>query len=492
MQRKKRGKPGRKPVVRAECLARLKGGEAPTELLGEFKPGPVYDALREYLVYSAGEVEEIRKSKSKEQQELARIKDEVRALEEVVAARRADVETLTKNVRELNEDVKDRERRVSELRLEEDRLDSKLEEYTGKGITDKTFRRLDRISFGGQDELISRLDTTEKHLELVLETKKKGTELLTLTNKVNGLGLENEELAKEIVTLKNKRDEELSKNYVQSESIRILSTFYKDKYTSKDIEGIRIGLNILGISGNPRTSVKRLVDALRGELDISRLNTEIIAKSIELEKLVNVIEVAKGELNSHRDVALASIKEFEVDSKAYIEDVYTEAASKVKSMGDTTEKHIEEVSSNYISAIEKASRTGISTLINVHNQAKLEIDETVDTVRSEVQATIRQEFEPYREAFKLIPHMQPFASYGFLLMRVPSDRLVANKIPAIFVATMAASIDSWVREMLPEAETKPPKDIQIVAPMLFPELSCKLFAVSTWLRQELANKTRFK
>ena len=48
MQRKKRGKPGRKPDVRAECLARLKGGASPTELFGEFKPGPVYDALREY------------------------------------------------------------------------------------------------------------------------------------------------------------------------------------------------------------------------------------------------------------------------------------------------------------------------------------------------------------------------------------------------------------------------------------------------------------
>lgn len=65
MQRKKRGKPGRKPVVRAECLARLKGGASSTELLGEFKPGPLYDALREYLIFSAGEVEEIGKSKIK-------------------------------------------------------------------------------------------------------------------------------------------------------------------------------------------------------------------------------------------------------------------------------------------------------------------------------------------------------------------------------------------------------------------------------------------
>jgi hypothetical protein len=428
----------------------------------------------------------------KEQQELAGIRDQVKALSEEAAAKRANVEALTNKERELDRDVKDRERRISELMAKENRIDSKLKEYTGKGITDKAFRRLDRISFGEQDELISRLDTAERYKDLLLEFKVGESDLLTQANSRDELRLEKDELTKEIATLRNKRDEELSKNYVQSESIRILSTFYEDKYTSKDIEGIRIGLNTLGIGGNPRTSVRRLVDALDSELELSRLNTEILAKSIELEKLVKAIEVAKGQINSFRDVALASIKKFETDSKTRIESVFNEATGKVKSLGQTTEKHIEEISSSYISAIGNASKAGIGTLIDVHNQAKLEIEETVDTVRKEVQLTIRQEFDPYREAFKLIPQMQPFASYGFLLMRVPEDRLIAERVPAIFVSLMANSIDSWVREMMPEAETKPPKDVTIIAPMLLPEWKCKLVAVSTWLRQELMNLTRFK
>ena len=51
---RKRGRPGKKAVVRAECLARLKGGAVPAELLREFSPGPVYDAVREYLSFVDG------------------------------------------------------------------------------------------------------------------------------------------------------------------------------------------------------------------------------------------------------------------------------------------------------------------------------------------------------------------------------------------------------------------------------------------------------
>ena len=490
MQRKKRGKPGRKPVVRAECLDRLKGGATPTELLEEFKPGPVYDALREYLTYSAGEVEGIRKSKMKEQQELARISDEVRVSGEEAAAKRANVEDLTNKVRELEDGVKDRERRVSELRLEEDRLDSKLKGYAERGVTDKTFRRLDRINFGKEDELISRLDTAEKYIVLISDMKQGETDLLAQGNSRNELRLEKNELTKEIVTLKNKRDEELSKNYVQSESIRILSTFYEDGYTSDDIEGIRLGLNTLGIGGDPKTSVKRLVEALSDELKLSKLKTEIVAKSIWLETLVKSIEVAKGQLNSYRDTALASLKEAEAASKARLEGVYNDFNSRVKKMGESAEKKMEDVSNSNLLAIDKAGKVGVGTLIGIHYEAKLRIDETVDIVVNEVKASIRQEFEPYHSILNLVPQMQPFTSYGYLLMRVPHDRLIANKVPPFFVAMMAASIDSWVREMMPEAETKPSKDVSLIAPMLLPDWSCKLVAVSMWLRQELAYKTR--
>ena len=87
--------------------------------------------------------------------------------------------------------------------------------------------------------------------------------------------------------------------------------------------------------------------------------------------------------------------------------------------------------------------------------------------------------------------MQLFAEYGFLLMKVPMDRDFAERVPAVFVSLMANSIDAWVREKLPEAETKPPKDVTIIVPALGFQEPCKLFAVSTWLRQELAYRTRF-
>lgn len=490
MQGKTRRKPGKKSVVKAECLSRLKAGATPPELLKEFRPGPVYDALSEYLTFSSGLVEEIRRSVENGQHELARIREETRVALEESAARKAEVGVLAEGKAELDEDIEKRGLRVSELRLEEERLDSKLEEYGERGVTDKTFRRLDRISFGSEDELITRLDTVERYLELVSETKNRNLELLSVTNKVNELGREIKNLKAEAVKLRNERDEELSRNYVQSESIRILSTFYKDKYTSSDIEGIRIGLNTLGIKGNPRTSVKRLIETLGGELKLSRLRIEIDARRTELDTLVKTLESVKGQLNSYSNVALASLKEVKAATRNQIDAIYKEAVFRVGDMGQTANKQLESLLSNQLLALDKASKAGVGNLIDIHNEAKIRIDETVDTVRDEVKTTIRQELAPYHTALELIPKMEPFASYGYLLMMVPHNKILANKVPAIFVATMAASIDSWVREMMPEAITKPPKDVTMIAPMLGIEMPCKLFAVSMWLHQELMHKTR--
>lgn len=491
MQKRKYKRPGKKAVVRAECLARLKGGATPVELLKEFSPGPVYDAVREFLVYSAGEVEEIRRSREKELQELARVKEEGKVAVECVATRKAEVESLAGRLRGLEEDVTGRGQQVAELRLVENRLDLKLEEYSGRGITDRTFGRLGRFSFGGEDELISRLDTAERYLSFVSETEKKGIEWSDLTGSLEVLGREKATLDADIVKLKGERDEERSKNFVQSESIRILSTFYDDGYASDDIEGIRIGLNTLGIRGNPETSVRRLVDFLRGELELSKLKGEIGARRDELEVLVMTIERVKGQLNSYRDVALAALTKSETTSRACIEGVYADTVGNVKAVGESAEKQIQNISSSHVAAIDAAGKKGIETLINIHSLAKLEIEDTVDSIRNEVKTTIRAEFEPYHRAFELVPMMQPFASYGFLLMRVPMDRTLAYKVPKIFVANMATSIDSWVKEMLPEAMTTAPKDVVMITPALGVELPCKLFAVSTWLRQELTNITRF-
>ena len=477
--------------MRAECLTRLKGGAAPAELLREFSPGPVYDAVREYLTYSAGEVGEIRRSREREQEAFARVKEEGRVAGESAAARKVEAESLIARVRALDEQVKVRERSVAELRQTEERLNSKLKEYSGRGITDATFRRLDRFNFGLEDELISRLDTVERHRSLESEAEKKNTEQSNLILKVKELQREKAGLEAEILGLRSSRDEELKENFIQVESIRILSTFYNDGYTSEDIEGIRIGLSTLGIGGDPKTSVRRLIDFLGGELELTRLRTEIDARTEELRVLHNTIELVKGQLTSYKDAALAALREAEAASKKTLEGVYAQTVGGVKATGEEAGKQIQSVTKNHMEAIDKAAKTGVSVMMGVHEMARQEIEETVSSLINEVKTTIKGEFQPYRKALEVLPMIQPFAEYGFYLMRVPMDTASAQRVPIMFVSLMANSIDAWVKAKLPEAKTKPPSDVTLLAPMLGIESPCKLFAVSTWLRQELANRTMF-
>jgi hypothetical protein len=219
--------------------------------------------------------------------------------------------------------------------------------------------------------------------------------------------------------------------------------------------------------------------------------SETAAKTEELKDLEADIEITKVRLFAIRDIALSSIVKVETASKDSVKQVGDEAIANISALGEAGEKQLKDVSENNVKAVGEAARAGLGNLIDIHNQAKSEIEETAGAVVDEVRGTIRSEFEPYRDALKLIPQMRSFTDYGYLLMRVPNDKLVANKVPAFFVYLMAASIDSWIREMMPEAMTKPPEDLNLLYAAAGTVKTASLFMISTWLRNELMMKTRF-
>jgi hypothetical protein len=157
-------------------------------------------------------------------------------------------------------------------------------------------------------------------------------------------------------------------------------------------------------------------------------------------------------------------------------------------MGEATEKQLMSLSSSHILAIEKAGKEGAGLLIDVNTLAKQQMEDTVNSVRNEVRNTIRKELVPYHDVLELIPRMQSFTAHGYDLLNVPMDRKIANRVPLAFVSLMANSIDEWVKEMMPETIVTSPKDLTIAAYMSSVAVSCRLTAVSSWLRNELVNK----
>jgi hypothetical protein len=323
------------------------------------------------------------------------------------------------------------------------------------------------------------------------ETESLKAELPGLRKNIIDLRDSKTALESEINRLKVARDKELNINYVQRESIRILGTFYEAGYTSEDIEGIRLGLDTLGIAEDPKTSVKNLIEVLKEERRIGRLWSETAAKTEELKEVEAEIEITKARLFAIRDIVLSSIVKVETSSKNSVKQVGDEAIANISALDKAGEKQLKDVSENNVKAVGEAARAGLGNLIDIHNQAKAEIEETAGAVVDEVRETIRSEFEPYHSAFELIPRMQPFTEYGYLLMRVPNDKMVANKVPPFFVYLMAASIDSWIREMMPEVMTKAPEDLATMFAAAGLAKTASLYMISTWLRNELMMKARF-
>jgi hypothetical protein len=222
---------------------------------------------------------------------------------------------------------------------------------------------------------------------------------------------------------------------------------------------------------------------------LSSLQGEINARREELEVLDASVEKVQGQLAGYGDKVLGILSRAEVETKARVEGVYSDTIGNILDAGEVTGKRIDEISAKQLEAIDNAGKVGIGNLIAVHVEAKRMIDETSSLIRDDVMSTIRSEFEPYHGAFRVIPMMQPFVEYGFHMMRVPMDKTAAYKVPHVFVATMASSLDAWVREMLPEADTTMAVPGSLYNLVMNTPGQYRISVLSKWLRDELALKT---
>ena len=133
--------------------------------------------LESFLTLKKGKLPGIRKARSWEEEELARVWKEGKQVGLLTASLKAEYALLDGNVKLLEKRKMEFEAQVSELKREEDQLKSKLEEYKLKGVTDKTFKRLDAINFRSGDELLPRIDSVERYNALVSELTLKESEL---------------------------------------------------------------------------------------------------------------------------------------------------------------------------------------------------------------------------------------------------------------------------------------------------------------------------
>lgn len=83
------------------------------------------------------------------------------------------------------------------------------------------------------------------------------------------------------------------------EAVNTTLGFFKDGYSTKDLQDLQRGLDVIGIKGDSTLSVKRLITGLQNAKSLNRLDDSIEERGKTLETLNSKINVAEGILSAY-------------------------------------------------------------------------------------------------------------------------------------------------------------------------------------------------
>ena len=115
-----------------------------------------------------------------------------------------------------------------------------------------------------------------------------------------------QEIRREIDSQRNILDEAKRRTQIFNEAVEVVKSFFREDYDTEILQGLKTALNNLAVKGQPKTSIKRLLEGLGNVRELAKLEAAIEEKKVELAK-------TEGELNNAR--ANAGMKKRSADWK---------------------------------------------------------------------------------------------------------------------------------------------------------------------------------
>jgi len=189
------------------------------------------------------------------------------------------------------------------------RLQHNLARLNAKGFTVETLERIVNVEAWCGGEVLLRVQTAAKYLELKEELSRLRRGKADLTSKVQDLEKKSEEMMGLIRSLKNEFDQLQVETVVFKDAVNIAKSFFEAGYGTEELEGLKRGIDVLGIRNNPSVSIRRLANGLAKMKNLMTLENRITAARKELDELNKARTQAKSEVKVAKGVTLNTIEE---------------------------------------------------------------------------------------------------------------------------------------------------------------------------------------
>ena len=324
---------------------------------------------------------------------------------------RARYERLNRKVRVKDEEMK--------------RLQHNLARLNAKGFTVETLERIVNVEAWCGGEVLLRVQTAAKYLELKEELSRLRRGKADLTSKVQDLEKKSEEMMGLIRSLKNEFDQLQVETVVFKDAVNIAKSFFEAGYGTEELEGLKRGIDVLGIRNNPKASISRLANGL--------------AKMKKLIKLENRITEVRRKLDA-------------------LNKARTQAESELKVAENVT-----------LSTIEKARIAAVHSISDCAEKGNASINSVVSQFQKELQGTMTLHEQKTR--------LQEMIGPGLALLGILDSMEYLKAVPVPIVVRLFERLRIWIELNMPHARARPSQRIYGKDANLFPSLTYRMAAL---------------
>jgi hypothetical protein len=408
----------------------------------------LYEAFRIFSEEMEQRLNDARENLRKVQENLSRTGAELRSVQndrtkvaDEVAKRRQERDHLKGELRDM---TKKRDKRCLEVK--------RLEK---KGYTPGIIKKLKLVDARSGPELLSRVQTAEKHDQLTGEIGGLEKRSGDLNDEIKALEVQKKSIEQQTISKGNVLDELKRKTASFKETVETVDSVLKEGYHPRDLKSMALGLKAVGIKGDPAGSVIRLVEGLEDVKSLEVLEEKLRRTKDELADTSRARDQAKDEL------AVASA----LTSKA-IEEARARGKQGIAAVGEQERNERLQMAHKFESRTDESIRKFDVKIQELTERQRVELKDVAELEHRKVE--VEQVLGP-----------------GLALARALKSPEELKTVPASFIMQLLERIQSWSELNMPDALVRPTEAIRATDWSLLPINKYKPVALIELLKEGL-------
>jgi hypothetical protein len=424
-------------VIRDDILQDLRNGMSLVDVKKKYRSkSQLYEALRLFL-------DGLEKSLSSERENFQKVREKLSRTNAEFQSVESDRIKVAEEVAKLRREKQGQVAEVVNMTEKRDLLRLEVKRLEEKGFSPEILKQLKSVEARSGQELLSRVQTAEKHGHLEKELVGLEKRIGDLNGEVKALELQKKSSEQMMVSEGNALDELKRKTASYREAVDTVASVRQEDYRPGVVKSVIHGLKVFGIKGNSPGSVARLVEGLDKMKTLFAVDEQLRRRRVELADLNRAYAQVKGELAVIREITLKTIGE------------------------------IRDVSKQVIAGVGEQAR---KETLQTTRSFELRADESISKIDVKLQDAAerhRAELKELTELEHRKAELEQVLGPGLALVGVLKSPEDLKKVPASFVMQLLERTQPWFEMNMPNSSIHPTEAIRAKDRSLLPINSYK-------------------